>query len=182
MLIIWLLVLTIFWGYYFYNPDFVSAENLSTFILKFKNHILVTYAIMFILRPFTMLPGATFVIVGTIIFPTNLEVILILSTCCELVSSSIIYFFSDFMGFDEHFQRKFPKKMDYIKQKLESKSGFTFMLLWCSTPFTPSDLIFYLAGSLHISYKKFIVAVFLGHIILYSIFVYFTDSILDVIR
>lgn len=181
ILVVWLCILAAFWGYYLYNPEFISAENISNFMLRFKSHLLITYAVMFVLRPFTMLPGATFVIVGTIIFPTSLEVILILSICCELISSSIIYFFSDFMGFDEYFQKKYPKKMNYIKGKMESKSGFGFMLLWCSTPFVPSDLVFYLAGSLHINYKKFILAVFLGHIVLYSIYVYFTDIFLKVI-
>ena len=176
ILFFWLSVLITFWTYALFNPSIISAKNISNFILKFETHLLIVYAIMFILRPFVMVPGATFVIVGAMIFETRLELILLISVFCELASSSIVYFFSDYMGFDKFFKKRYPKKLEKFKNKLESKSGFLFILFWCSFPFVPSDLIFYLSGSLRISYKKFILAVFLGHVVLYSIYIFFTDT------
>lgn len=83
------------------------------------------------------------------------------------------------MGFDEYFKKKYPKRIEYFQRKLESKYGLGFMLLWCSLPIAPSDLIFYLAGSLHISYHKFILAVFIGHIFLFSLWILLTDNFLS---
>lgn len=177
ILIVWLIILISFWVYSLSHSEFMSAEYISDFILKFETHFLIVYSIMFILRPFVLLPGATYVIVGSLLF-NNLELVLLISVLCEIISSTIIYYFSSYLGFDDFFKKKYAKKMKRLKIKLESKTGFVFMLAWSSFPFVPSDLLFYVAGSLHINYKKFILAVFTGHIVLYGIYVYFTDSVL----
>lgn len=145
--------------------------------MKFEHHLLIAYTILNIIRALTLVPASTLVIVGTLIFSGNLPMVLLSSILGILVSSSIIYFFSDYMGFDEYFQKKYPKKMNYIKRKLESKYGFGFLLLWCSLPIVPSDLVFYLSGALHMSYYKFILAVFLGHIFLFSLWILLTDNL-----
>jgi uncharacterized membrane protein YdjX (TVP38/TMEM64 family) len=179
LLIIWLSVLAFFWGYYFYDPQFISTDNLEDFLMRFESHLLIAYTIISALRAFTLLPSSTFVIVGTLLFSSNYYMLLFVSIIGILISSTIIYFFSDFMGFDEYFKKKYPKRIEYFQRKLESKYGLGFMLLWCSLPIAPSDLIFYLAGSLHISYHKFILAVFIGHIFLFSLWILLTDNFLS---
>jgi uncharacterized membrane protein YdjX (TVP38/TMEM64 family) len=181
LLFLWLTILAVFWGYYLYNPEFITANNISEFLMKFESHLLIAYTILSIIRAFTLLPGSTFVIAGAFIFSSNLPMLLIASIIGIISSSTIIYFFSDYMGFDEYFQKKYPKKMNYIRSKLESRYGFGFMLLWCALPIAPSDLVFYLAGSLHISYYKFILAVLIGHIFLFSLWIFLTNNISNIL-
>jgi len=177
LLIIWILILISFWGYYIYDPTFISTQSLASFILRFESHLIITFTIISSLRAFTLLPSSSFVIAGTLLFANNLPLVLIISLIGIIFSSTSIYYFSDFMGFDEYFQERYPKKMNYIKSKLESKYGFAFIVLWCGLPIVPSDLVFYLSGALHLKYRKFIVAVLIGHIILFSFWIYFTSFI-----
>jgi len=175
LLIIWLIVLLIFWGYYLYDPKFISTQNLTSFFSRFERHLIIVFTLISSLRAITLLPSSSFVIAGTLLFPDNLPLVLVTSLIGIIISSTLIYFFSDFMGFDEYFQEKYPKRMNYFKAKLESKYGLGFLLLWCSLPVTPSDLVFYLSGSMHLNYRKFIIIVIIGHIILFSFWIYFTS-------
>ena len=71
----------------------------------------------------------------------------------------LIYKFSDLMGFDEIFARHVSN--DRVKKAIE-KYGFYAVLLWSFVPVVPTDLICYVAGTVRMSFWKFVLALTLG--------------------
>ena len=108
-LITWLLLLVSIWLYYIYNPKFFTADNIANILSQYKGSIFVIYTIIGILRGFTFLPNLTLVVAGTILFPDNYTLLLITSVIGIVGSSTIIYFFSDFLDINVMFEKKYPK-------------------------------------------------------------------------
>ena len=124
------------------------------------------------LRGFTLLPSTPLVIAGTILFPEQPFLVLFVSMAGILLSSSMIYFFSDLLGFSDYFENHNPARAHKIKRRLERPSGFVFVIAWAFFPLVPTDLVCYLAGTTKMNYTKFIVAVFLGELALCSFYVF----------
>jgi uncharacterized membrane protein YdjX (TVP38/TMEM64 family) len=89
-----------------------------------------------------------------------------------IVSSSMIYWFSDLLGFDEYFESKKPHHVQKIKTKLEHPLGVGFVSLWAFFPLVPTDAVCYVAGSIRMHYAKFITAVFVGELVLCACYVF----------
>jgi uncharacterized membrane protein YdjX (TVP38/TMEM64 family) len=94
-----------------------------------------------------------------------------------LISSSLIYFFSETLGFAEYFEHRNPAALVRIRRRLEHPSGLAFVALWAFFPLVPTDAVCYVAGTTKMSFPRFISAVFLGELVLCSIYV-FTGSTL----
>jgi uncharacterized membrane protein YdjX (TVP38/TMEM64 family) len=84
-------------------------------------------------------------------------------------SGILIYRFSDVMGFDEMFARHAGN--DKVKKAIE-KYGFFAVTLWSFAPVVPTDLICYVAGTVRMSFWRFVLAVTLGESIIVGIIVY----------
>ena len=175
-LIIWLLILITIWIYYLYNPSFFKPDNIAKVLSQYKGHIFIIYTIIGILRGFSLLPNLSFVIAGTILFPDNQILLLITSVIGIVGSSTIIYFFSEFLDINKFFEKKYPKKIDFIKRKMD-KYGIWILLLWAFLPIVPSDLISYVSGTIRFNFLKFLIAFTIGHIIIYLIVIYFSSGI-----
>jgi uncharacterized membrane protein YdjX (TVP38/TMEM64 family) len=74
-------------------------------------------------------------------------------------SGILIYRFSDVMGFDEAFTRHTDS---YQVKKAIEKYGFFAVALWSFAPVVPTDLICYVAGTVRMSFWRFIFALALG--------------------
>ena len=84
----------------------------------------------------------------------------------------MIYWFSDLLGFDEYFESKKPHHVEKIRTKLEHPLGLGFVSLWAFFPLVPTDAVCYVAGSIRMHFAKFIAAVFIGELILCSVYVF----------
>ena len=175
-LIIWLLILVAIWIYYLYNPSFFKPDNIAQVLSQYKGHIFIIYTIIGILRGVSLLPNLSLVIAGTILFPDNQILLLITSVIGIVGSSTIIYFFSDFLDINKFFEKKYPEKIDFIKKKMD-KYGIWILLLWAFLPIAPSDLISYVSGTIRFNFLKFLIAFTFGHIIIYLIVIYFSSGI-----
>jgi hypothetical protein len=89
-----------------------------------------------------------------------------------VISSSLIYFCSEMLGFAEYFENKKPKTVHRIRQRLEQPAGLLFVALWAFFPFVPTDAVCYVAGTTKMNFMKFIFAVFVGELVLCSIYVF----------
>ncbi len=170
-LILWLLLLAFIWGYYLFNPEFFKAENLALMLSKYEGHLLLVYTIIGVLRGLTLLPNMTLLIAGTLLFPDSYVMLLIASVFGITASSTMIYYFSDFLGFDSFFEKKYPKKIDFIKEKM-NKYGVAILLVWSFLPVVPSDLISYVSGTLNFNITKFVAAIIVGHTIIYFVIIF----------
>jgi uncharacterized membrane protein YdjX (TVP38/TMEM64 family) len=181
-LVVWLAVLISGIGGYIANPHAFTAENIAAFLLRFQTGIWLVYLAMSVLRGFTLLPSTPLVLAGTLLFPTQPFVVLTVSIIGILLSSTMIYAFSEYLGFHDYFESHKPALTHRIKAKLEHPAGFAFVALWAFFPLVPTDLVCYLAGTTKMNFWEFIGAVFTGELILCTTYVFFGGAVLNYLR
>ena len=157
---------------YICDPQSFTAENIATFLRRFETEILFVYLGISIVRGLTLLPSTPLVVAGTIIFPESPMLVLLISMVGIVVSSTMIYFFSEYLGFSEFFERKRPEMTHKIRRQLEKPWGLLFVFLWAFFPFVPTDAVCYVSGTTRMTFWKFITAVLLGELVLCSFYVF----------
>lgn len=168
---IWLGVIVVCISWYIYDPSLFTAANIAAFLLRFEGAIWGVYLVMSALRGFSLLPSTPLVIAGTMLFPSQPLSVLGVCLLGIFLSSSMIYFFSEYLGFSEYFEGHKPELTHKLKAKLEHPLGFAFVAAWAFFPLVPTDLVCYLAGTIKMNYWKFIIAVLVGELILCSVYV-----------
>jgi uncharacterized membrane protein YdjX (TVP38/TMEM64 family) len=168
--------------FYFSDPMAFSAANIAEFIRTFQSEIWLVYFAMSALRGLTLLPSTPFVLAGAITFPDQPLAVLLTSLAGIALSSTMIYFFSELLGFTEYFERHDPTRVHAIKTRLEHPLGFLFVAAWAFFPLVPTDLVCYLAGTTRMNYWKFILAVLFGETVLCSAYVFGGGSIFSYLR
>jgi uncharacterized membrane protein YdjX (TVP38/TMEM64 family) len=179
---IWLAAVVGGIGSFVLYPHAFTAENIAAFLHRFQGEIWLVYLAMSALRGFTLLPSTPLVIAGTLLFPDQPFAVLIVSIAGILISSSMIYFFSEYLGFNDFFESRKPELTHKIKAKLEHPLGFLFVALWAFFPLVPTDLVCYVAGTTRMNYWKFIAAVLVGELVLCIIYIFFGGSVLKYVR
>lgn len=167
---------------YILFPHAFTPTNISTFLLRFHGEIWFLYMLISALRGFTLLPATPLVLAGTILFPDQPFAVLTVSIAGILVSSSMIYAFSEHLGFSSFFERHKPEMTHKIRTKLEHPLGSIFVAGWAFFPLVPTDLVCYVAGTTRMNYFKFIVAIFAGKLILCIGYIFFGGLLLNYIR
>lgn len=181
-LIVWIAIIVAGVGSYLYAPNAFTAESIAKFMSRFGGVIWLIYFLFSTFRGFTLLPSTPLVLAGTILFPEQPFTVLAVSMAGILLSSTMIYYFSEFLGFDEYFENHKPELSQKIKQKLEHPLGFLFVAGWAFFPLVPTDLVCYLAGTTRMNFSKFIAAVFVGEITLCICYIFFGGSLLKYVR
>jgi uncharacterized membrane protein YdjX (TVP38/TMEM64 family) len=166
--------------FYFSNPATFSAANIAEFIRRFQSEIWLVYFAMSALRGLTLLPSTPLVLAGAITFPDQPIAVLATSLTGIALSSTMIYFFSELLGFTEYFQRHDPARVRAVKARLEHPLGFVFVAAWAFFPLVPTDLVCYLAGTTRMNYWRFILAVLFGETILCSVYVFGGGSLVKI--
>ena len=178
----WAVLIGVSLYFYFSDRTVFSAANIAEFIRTFQSEIWLVYFVMSALRGFTLLPSTPFVLAGALTFPDQSLAVLLTSLAGIALSSTMIYFFSELLGFTEYFERRDPARIHAIKARLEHPLGFLFVAAWAFFPLVPTDLVCYLAGTARMNYWKFILAVLFGETILCSVYVFGGGSILSFLR
>ncbi len=163
-------------------PQLFTGENIAAFLLRFQSIIWLIYIAFSVFRGLTLLPSTPLVIAGTLLFPQQSFLVLIVSIIGILLSSSMIYFFSEYLGFSDYFENHKPRLTHKIKARLEHPSGFAFVALWAFFPLVPTDLVCYLAGTTKMNYVEFIIAVFVGELVLCSFYIYFGGAVMNLMH
>lgn len=149
---------------------------------RFGGTVWLIYIIFSTFRGFTLLPSTPLVIAGTILFPDHPWIVLAISVAGILISSTMIYFFSDYLGFTAYFENRKPKLSKKIRQRLDHPLGFLFVAGWAFFPLVPTDLVCYAAGTMRMKFPKFIAAIFAGEFALCIIYIFFGGSLLQYMR
>jgi uncharacterized membrane protein YdjX (TVP38/TMEM64 family) len=169
---IWILIILVGIVSYFTWPEFFTPKNIASLLEKFQGEALLIYLGISILRGLTLLPSTPLVIAGTLLFPQQAWLVLAVSLLGILVSSAMIYWFSDLLGFSEFFETRKPEHVKKIRGRLEHPTGIFFVALWAFFPAVPTDAVCYVAGSTRMHFPKFLGAIFLGELILCSIYIF----------
>ena len=167
---------------YLLYPQTFTPANIAEFLRRFEGEIWLVFLVISALRGFSLLPSTPLVIAGTLLFPGQPFAVLAVSLTGILLSSSMIYFFSEYLGFSDFFEGHKPELTHRIKAKLEHPAGFLFIALWAFFPLVPTDLVCYLAGTTKMNYWKFIFAVFVGELILCGLYIFFGGAMLNYVR
>lgn len=179
---LWIAIVVAGVGSYLYSPNLFTAENIAAFMLRFGGVVWLFYFLFSAFRGFTLLPSTPLVLAGTLLFPEQPFAVLAVSMIGILISSTMIYYFSEFLGFDDYFENHKPETTQKIKHKLEHPLGFLFVAGWAFFPFVPTDLVCYLAGTTRMRFWKFIIAVGVGELILCTFYIFFGGSLLNFVR
>jgi uncharacterized membrane protein YdjX (TVP38/TMEM64 family) len=179
--IIWILFLLACISTVFFYPEYFTPANIAGFIEQFKGTILIVYLLISLLRGLTLVPSTPFVLAGTILLPENPFLVLLISLIGIIFSSTMIYYFSDYLGFGEYLENKHPQKIEKIKTHLQKPTGFFFVFFWSFFPALPTDAVCYVAGILKMNFKKYIAAITFGELIICSVYIFFYGFIKEII-
>jgi len=123
------------------------------------------------------MPNTPLVLAGTLLFPEKLLMVFFISMGGILFSSAVIYYFSNYMGFDDFFETKYPGKIKTIREKMNKPGGVFFVVVWAFFPLVPTDAVCYVAGSVNMNIVKFLFAVFSGELVLVSFYIWVAKKI-----
>lgn len=165
---IWLsFVIFIFLGFIYNNnlSDVILSNILVTenqLLLSFLFLILVTITSIFLVPSTPFIVGGLFFLSPFIVFFVGLFGI--------FVSVTVVYYFARHIGLDIYLEKKYPKKLNLLKNKLKNKELFI-ITIWSITPFVATDLIVYAASTLKISFRKCVVGTLVGEGLLNLIYI-----------
>ena len=98
-----------------------------------------------------------------------------------LFSSTMLYYFSDILGFSGYLERKVPEKIEKWKQQLTTSKSTFFIAAWALFPFVPTDIICYITGIIKIPFKNMLIGIFIGELILVTFYVFFGSNLIKCI-
>lgn len=172
---LWFLFIAVALYFYFFAGNTIQKELSSIF----GSSLVLGYIVYFIagsLRGFTLIPITYFIIVGVLLLPP--VPLYILTMLTVIVSSVCIYYFSEYLNFDEYFEKKHPKQISQIRNFLV-KNELPVVIGWSFMPFLPTDLICYVCGAMEIDIKKFILGVVVGEGISCAIYIFLGKEIIS---
>ncbi|KND47840.1 MAG: hypothetical protein AB201_02925 [Parcubacteria bacterium C7867-006] len=171
---IWFLMIGVSLYYYFFAGSVIRTE----FSRIFGSSLVLGYFVYLLagcLRGFTLIPITYLIVVGILFLPPL--PLYFLTMIGVFVSSLSIYYFSEYLNFDEYFEKKHPKQIQSIKNFLV-KNELPIVVGWSFAPFLPTDLICYVCGAMEINVKKFIFGVIVGEGISCAIYIFLGKEII----
>ena len=171
---IWLSVLCGGLYLYFFHRDFLQSQLGRAFSYSVILGYFV-YLLLGCVRGFTLIPATYLVLIGLLFFPP--VPLFILSLIGILISSSIIYFFSEALHLDEFFERKHADLIARMKLILQ-RNELPIVIGWSFFPLAPTDLVCYMCGTLEVDFKKLLLGVFIGEGTICAIYIFFGGHLL----
>ena len=176
----WIVLILITVTLFLIYPDSFTAESLKTVFNNNSSLILLAFILLSCIRALFFLPSTLFVLMGTVLYPDEPVFVLIVSMIGILIGASLVYKAASILTPEQLFRGKNLTRMEGVRSKME-KYGFSIVLLWSFFPAVPTDLICYVAGTIKMSFWKFILAVFLGEIVLVGIYIWSGKSIIELL-
>ena len=176
----WIVLILIAVTLFLIYPNSFTADSLKTILNDNSSLILLAFIVLSCIRALFFLPSTLFVLMGTVLYPDEPVFVLIVSMIGILIGASLVYKAASILTPEQLFRGKNLTRMEGVRSKME-KYGFSIVLLWSFFPAVPTDLICYVAGTIKMSFWKFILAVFLGEIILVSIYIWSGKSIIELL-
>jgi uncharacterized membrane protein YdjX (TVP38/TMEM64 family) len=171
----WILMITGGITVYFLFPDDINLLFLEKLSEEYYYVALIIYFLLLSVRGLTMIPSTPLLLAGVLIFdPVELFFV---NMAGILSSSTIVYYFSRYLGFDSYFETKYGKYVRKIKKNLTDKE-LPVIVGWSFFPLVPTDLIVYVGSSLRVPVLKCLLGVFMGESVLNMFYILSTNLIL----
>lgn len=174
----WLLVVLAAIYLYFFRRDLLQSEIQSALSVSVISGSVI-YFVFGCIRGFTLIPSAYLVFAAIPFLPRT--PLLILTLVAILISSSSIYYFSEWMHLDEFFERKHKAQVARVKDVLQ-KNELPIIIGWSFFPLAPTDIICYVCGTLEVDFKKFLLGIFIGEGLICAIYIFLGDYLLRVLH
>ena len=175
ILILWWFFL-LFLGYWFIFYKDIYIQSFQSFFLLYPILGYLLYFIIVSLRWLTFIPLTTLLLV--MIPFTNHWVLLVITLFGTLITSYMIYRFSEALDIDDYFEKKYPRVIKKLRHWFE-KYEFP-IIVWRSLfPFTPTDLICYIAWTLKVNVHKMLLGVLVGEAIICAIYIWGINSLIS---
>lgn len=160
------------------NPTAFTPERIRDFFQKYQSAAVIIYFLVSMIRGCFLIPGTPFVLAGVLLFPERPWLVFAISLLGMIVGSTIIYFFSDKLGFAEVLEKKHASGIATVRNRMK-QHGMLIVVAWSFFPLVPTDLICYVAGVVRMNYTRFIIALTIGEAILIGAYVFLGASALS---
>jgi len=176
---LWGILVVVALLFYFISPELFTAQALVQTLGDNATSILIFYIIISSLRALLLLPSTIFVLLGVALYPSEPYFVLAISMLGVMIGATLVYYSSLFLT-PIALLGKGADKIEMVEQKMK-KYGFWIVLFWSFFPAVPTDLICFVSGSTKYSYWKFFTAVFIGELILVSVYVFTGSELISLI-
>jgi uncharacterized membrane protein YdjX (TVP38/TMEM64 family) len=177
-MIFWGLLILTGLGAYIFFPSYFTKEAISGFIQQYENQMFWVYLFISVARGAFLIPSTAFVFAGVIIFPDSPWLVLLISMIGVVAGAAIIYYFTEFLGFEKFFQKRFANKMDRVHRGME-RYGIWIVAAWAFFPVVPTDLVAYVAGVVRMKPWKFFLGIIIGELPLVSLYVFGGNAVAE---
>ena len=158
------------------SPQHFQAQHVQQIFSRNLVSGLLIYLVLGTLRGMTLLPITPLVLAGILVFPPTL--LYIVNFMCILTSSTIVYYWSGYLGFGEYFNSRYPHQVETLKHALK-KREFYVIALWGFFPAVPTDLICYVSETLNVKLWKCLLGVAVGEGVICAIYIFGGKSLLN---
>lgn len=169
---VWIVFIAVCIALYFVYARQLTPENISGFIKNYQQGILLMFFVLCTIRGLTMIPGTPFLLAGIILFKDSPFVLLAVFLASMFMTSALMYYLADKLGFSRYFENNYPEKIILVRDRLNGRHGFLFIMLWAFAPFTPTDLVCYVAGSIRMRFLKLIVPLLAGEALICAFYIF----------
>ncbi len=159
----WLLAAVGLAALYAARPELIDPASLVRLLRRSGPLVLLGYAALSVLRPITLVPSTVLIVVATLLFPDRAWTVFGVSLAGVVASAAVIYYFFDFLGLAQVFERKHAARVRWLEDQMRRR-GFVIVVGWSVFPFVPTDAICYVAGTLRMPIGRFLLGVTLGEI------------------
>lgn len=175
----WIIAVITFGLLFVFRHKYFHPSYLSDLISGHVTHIWLAYIVVSFVRGFFLIPSTPFVLLGIFLFPGHPWAILGVSMSGVLFSATLLYYYSDNIGFSGYLEKEYPRQSAWMKKRLGGKWQFPFIYAWSIFPPVPTDLICYVTGLLKVNYWLMIAGVFLGELTLNVFYVFMGRQIVQ---
>lgn len=147
-------------GYTILNKNNLSISNIKVYIENYREFAMIIIIIIAIIRPFFLMPITALCIVTGLTLSFHLSVLV--TVFSMWISSTLVYYLSRLFSDDICNYIKKPKYVRVLSRIREKE--FKIILLARLSMLVHYDVLSVLAGIAKVSYKKYILASFLGFI------------------
>lgn len=173
---IWVATILVLLTIYRLNPGWFSIMGLERFVDEYRILIMMVYVLILSLLGLSFIPSTPFAIAGVLIFsPVEAYILNIVGI---LTSSTIVYYFAQFLRLSQVFEDKYPGRIKQIRGKLRGKV-LPIIVSWSFFPLVPTDLIIYIASGMRIPLWKCLLGVTLGEGTLNFIYIFSAGALIS---
>jgi uncharacterized membrane protein YdjX (TVP38/TMEM64 family) len=179
--ITWLLLCILLGGFFYFNPHLIDPETVKHGISSYGAAAVYVYIIVSMVRGFFLLPSTPLVLAGAAMYPDQPLMVISISMGGILFSATLLYFFSEKLGFANFIEYKYPQAVKSAKELLSGNKALLFVAGWSFFPLVPTDVVCYAAGVIKMPFTKMITGLFIGELLLVSLYVYLGKGILSLL-